>query len=178
MAMPDFTKGDTVPKDGPHDWTLGPTGARGWIYTANGHSADARQILVTAVAKGSPAAAVLSVGDVVLGVEGKSFSGDARIQFAQAIGAAESEQGGGKLRLLRWRAGKSEEVVVPLPVLGSYSVTAPYDCAKSKRIFELGCASLARRMGGPSCHHRSGSSPPMVRRCPRESAPHSGSTGS
>jgi hypothetical protein len=149
MAMPDFTKGDTVPKDGPHDWTLGPTGARGWIYTANGHSAEARQILVTAVAKGSPAATVLSAGDVILGVEGKSFSGDARIQFANAIGAAESEQGGGKLRLLRWRAGKSEEVVVLLPVLGSYSSTAPYDCAKSKRIFELGCASLARRMGGP-----------------------------
>jgi hypothetical protein len=56
--MPDFTKGDTVAKDGPHDWTLGPTGARGWIYTSNGHSGEARQILVTAVAKGSPAAAV------------------------------------------------------------------------------------------------------------------------
>ncbi len=149
MAMPDFTKGDTVAKDGPHDWTLGPTGARGWIFTNNGHSAEARQILVTAVAKGSPAAVVLGIGDVILGVEGKSFSGDARIQFASAIGAAETEKGGGKLRLLRWRAGKSEEVVVTLPVLGSYSATAPYDCPKSKRIFELGCASLARRMAGP-----------------------------
>ena len=104
-TMPDFTKGDTVAKDGPHDWTLGPTGARGWIYTANGHSAEARQILVTAVAKNSPAAAVLSTGDVILGVDGKSFSSDARIQFANAIGVAETEKGGGKLRLLRWRAG-------------------------------------------------------------------------
>ena len=108
LAMPDFTKGDTVAKDEAHDWTLGPTGARGWIYTANGHSAEARQILVTAVAKGSPAAAVLSAGDVILGVDGKSFSGDARIQFANAIGTAETEKSGGKLRLLRWRAGKSE----------------------------------------------------------------------
>jgi len=149
ITMPDFTKGDTVAKDGPHDWTLGPTGARGWIYTANGHSAEARQILVTTVAKGSPAAAGLSTGDVILGVDGKSFSGDARIQFANAIGVAETEQGGGKLRLLRWRAGKSEETVVTLPVLGSYSATAPYDCPKSKRIFELGCQSLARRMAGP-----------------------------
>ena len=33
-----------------------------------------------------------------------------------------------------------------LAVLGSYSATAPYECAKSKRIFELGCASLAKRM--------------------------------
>jgi hypothetical protein len=29
LAMPDFTRGDTVAKDGPHDWTLGATGARG-----------------------------------------------------------------------------------------------------------------------------------------------------
>lgn len=145
---PDFTKGSKLAKDAPHDWTLGPTGARGWIFTANGHSRDARQILVTAVAKGSPAAVVLAVGDVILGVDGKNFSGDARIQFANAIAAAESEQGGGKLRLLRWRAGKSEEAVVTLPVLGTYSATAPYDCAKSKRIFELGCKSLAQRMSG------------------------------
>jgi HEAT repeat protein len=146
-TMPDFTKGDTVAKDGPHDWALGPTGARGWIYTANGHSREARQILVTAVAKDSPAAAVLGVGDVILGAEGKNFSGDARIVFASAIAAAESEQGGGKLRLLRWRAGKSEVVEIKLPVLGSYSATAPYACAKSKRIFDLGCASLVRRVG-------------------------------
>lgn len=149
-AVPDFTKGDTLAKDAPHDWTLGPTGARGWIYTANGHSGEARQILVTAVAKDSPAAAALSVGDVILGVEGKNFSGDARTQFAGAIAAAESEKGGGKLRLLRWRAGKTDEAVVTLPVLGSYSATAPYDCAKSKRIFELGCKSLAQRMSSPN----------------------------
>ena len=80
---PDFTKGDTLAKDAPHDWTLGPTGARGWIFTANGHSRDARQILVTAVAKGSPADGVLNVGDVILGVDGKSFPGDARVQFAE-----------------------------------------------------------------------------------------------
>jgi hypothetical protein len=146
-AMPDFTKGDTVAKDGPHDWALGPTGARGWIFTANGHSREARQILVTAVAKDAPAAAVLSTGDVILGVEGKNFSDDARIVFAGAIAAAESEKGGGQLSLLRWRAGKTEAVTIKLPVLGSYSATAPYACAKSKRIFDLGCASLARRMG-------------------------------
>jgi HEAT repeat protein len=149
-AMPDFTKGDTIAKDAPHDWTLGPTGARGWIFTANGHSGDARQILVTAVAKGSPADGALQKDDVILGVDGKSFSGDARIQFANAIGAAESEKGGGTLRLLRWRAGKPEAMELKLPVLGTYSATAPYDCAKSKRIFELGCKSLAQRMSGPN----------------------------
>lgn len=144
--MPDFTKGDTVAKDGPHDWALGPTGARGWIYTNDGHSAEARQILITTVSKGSPADGALMTGDVILGIEGKTFAGDARIQFANAIGVAETEKSGGKLRLLRWRAGKTEDVVIKLAVLGSYSATAPYNCQKSKRIFELGCRSLARRM--------------------------------
>ena len=33
-----------------------------------------------------------------------------------------------------------------LPVLGSYSPTAPFDCPKSKRIFEQGCEALAGKM--------------------------------
>jgi hypothetical protein len=152
VEMPDFTKGDTLAKDAPHDWTLGPTGARGWIFTANGHSRAARQILVTAVAAGSPAERGLSVGDVILGVDGKNFSSDARVQFAKAVTAAEA--GTGALRLLRWRAGKSEAVELKLAVLGSYSATAPYDCPKSKRIFELGCASLAKRMVNEQAYAR------------------------
>lgn len=89
---------------------------------------------------------MITVGDVILGVNGGAFTDDARIQFAQAIAAAEAESAGGKLRLLRWRAGKTEAVELKLIVLGSYSATAPYDCPKSKRIFDLGCASLAKRM--------------------------------
>jgi len=136
--------------DDTHDWTLGPTGARGWIFSANGHSHQARQILVTAIAKGSPADGILQVGDVILGVGAKAFTDDARIQFAGAIAEAESEKGGGRLRVLRWRAGKSETAELKLTVLGSYSATAPYDCAKSKRIFEMGCAALAKRMRDPN----------------------------
>lgn len=146
-TIPDFTKGD---KPGEvHDWTLGPTGARGWLYTANGHSAEARQILVTAVAKGAPADGLLRTGDVILGVDNRKFTGDARLQLAGAIMTAEAEKGGGRLVLLRWREGKSAVVVVTLPVLGTYSPTAPYDCSKSKRIFEQGCQVLARRMTEP-----------------------------
>ena len=145
--IPDFTTGDAPDKS--HDWTLGPTGARGWIYTANGHSRDARQILVTAVAAGSPAVDLLEKGDVILGVDAAPFSNDARIAFARAIARAESTAGAGRLALLRWRAGKTEPVTLSLPVLGDYSDTAPYGCAKSKRILELGCASLAQRMAAP-----------------------------
>ena len=134
--VPDLTQGGRP--DDSHDWTLGPTGARGWIYTSGGHSARARQIIVTAVAKGSPADGILQTGDVILGVDGGNFTGDARIQFANAIMAAESERGGGRLRLLRWRGGRTAEALVRLPVLGSYSATAPYDCPKSKIIFEQG----------------------------------------
>jgi len=125
-ANPDFTHGGKP--DDTHDWTLGPTGARGWIFTANGHSHQARQILITAVAKGSPADGILQVGDVILGVDGKAFTGDARVQFAGAIAEAESEKGGGRFRVLRWREGKSEAAEMKLAVLGSYSATAPYDC--------------------------------------------------
>jgi len=144
QPMPDFTQGGKP--DASHDWTLGPTGARGWIYTANGHSRLARQILITTVAKGSPADGILGIGDVILGVGSQNFAEDARIQFGKAIAVAESEKGGGKLPLLLWRGGRSEAVELKLTVLGSYSATAPYDCAKSKRIFEQGCASLAGRM--------------------------------
>ena len=37
-----------------------------------------------------------------------------------------------------------------LPVLGTYSATAPYDCPKSQRILEQGCKALAVRVADPS----------------------------
>lgn len=55
MPHPDFTKGDKIPEGATHDWTLGATGARGWIYSKNVTTSYARQIKVTKVAKGSPA---------------------------------------------------------------------------------------------------------------------------
>ena len=150
--IPDFTGGDKPGDE--HDWTLGATGARGWIFTKDGHSAAARQILVTAVAKGSPADGVLQIGDVVLGIDGQRFNDDARIRFAQAVMLAESDRGAGKLRVLRWRAGKAEDAVLTLSVLGSYSATAPYNCTKSERILTLGCNALAKRMSGPDYARR------------------------
>jgi len=166
--VPDFTRGGRP--DESHDWTLGPTGARGWMYGRNGQTADARQILVTAVAAGSPADGSLRADDVILGVDGRPFAADARKGFAQAVTAAEA--GSGALRLVRWRAGPSTALPPPLessgaagragpstalragqttnvelklPVLGAYSATAPYDCPKSKKIFEQGCAFIARQ---------------------------------
>ncbi len=148
--VPDFTKGGTIPAGAAHDWNLGATGARGWIYCDNLVTRDARQIAITKVDEGSPADGVLKVGDVLLGVGGQAFSHDPRTEFGKALTAAESESGGGKLKLARWRAGRTEDVVIKLTVLGSYSSNAPYDCGKSKRILELGCKALAARMAAPN----------------------------
>ena len=102
-AVPDFTRGGKT--DDSHDWLLGPTGAHGWMYGRNGHTAEARQILITAVEAGSPAQGVLSAKDVILGVNGKPFADDARKSLAHAITAAEEK--GGVLRLIRWREGQT-----------------------------------------------------------------------
>ncbi|MFZ9937912.1 MAG: DUF6288 domain-containing protein, partial [Luteolibacter sp.] len=149
-APPDFTKGDGIPEKARHDWNLGATGLRGWMFTQDFATVAARQIKVTAVAEGSPAHGVVQVGDVILGVGGKPFSYDPRTEFGKALTLAESGKGAGKFVLTRWRAGKQEEVTITLPVLGDYSATAPFDCAKSKLILERGCANLAQRMAEPS----------------------------
>ncbi len=146
LTIPDFTKGDTIPAGAKHDWNLGAIGVRGWMFCDKMVTSDARQIAITKVAKGSPADGILAVGDVLLGVGGKLFSYDPRTELGKALTVAESDAGGGKLALTRWRAGKLEEVVVKLPVLGNYSATAPYACPKSKRILEQGCKALATQM--------------------------------
>ena len=151
MAIPpDFTQGEKTPPGANHDWNLGPTGARGWIYSDKLVTSDARQILITDVEKNSPADGILQKGDVILGVRGKPFSYDPRTEFGKAITDAETETGAGKLSLLRWRSGKTETIVLKLPILGSYSDTAPYNCPKSRRILERGCEALAERMADPA----------------------------
>jgi len=146
MQNPDLTKGEAIPDGANHTWTLGTTGARGWMYSHKLTTIDARQIAITEVAADSPAAGILQKGDVILGIGEKPFSYDPRTEFGKALTAAESDAGKGELSLTRWRDGKVEEVIVKLAVLGNYSATAPYDCPKSKLIFEQGCEALAKRM--------------------------------
>lgn len=150
MPMPDFTKGDGLPPGASHDWNLGPIGVRGWMYSDKQVTTDARQIYITQVDQQSPADGILSVGDVILGVGDKPFSFDPRTELGKGITKAEMSENRGALSLIRWRSGKTENVVITLPVVGTYSETAPYDCAKSKRILEEGCQRLAERVGAPS----------------------------
>ena len=142
QKVPDLTAGGQ--RDENHDWTLGATGMRGWLYAANTDTSLSRQILVTEVVKDSPAGGVIQKGDVILGVFGKTFDSDARTAFGKALGAAEAETG--ELPLMRWRRGEVEEVTLELEVMGKYAATAPYDCPKSKAIFEQGCEALAEQM--------------------------------
>lgn len=136
--------------DGQHDWNLGPTGLRGSMHCDKLVTTGAREISITEVKTGSPADGIFLVGDTLLGVGGRPFSFDPRTEFGRAITEAESQAGGGKLVVRRERDGKTQDVVVPLSVLGSYSDTAPFGCLKSKRLLEQGCKALAVRIADPA----------------------------
>lgn len=123
---------------------LGPTGMRGWVYHVNpgGNTSLSRQIQVTAVDAGSPAASILAADDVILGANGTGaapvpFSSDARRSLGLAIADAEARNPA-TLALLRWRAGTTTTVQITLSHLGAYSATAPYQCPKSSQILQTG----------------------------------------
>ncbi|MEO1836661.1 MAG: DUF6288 domain-containing protein [Akkermansiaceae bacterium] len=143
-VVPDLTRGGKA--DANHDWNLGPTGARGWIWGWKLETTDSRQILITSVAPGSPADGLLRSGDVILGVEGRPFERDARKSFGNAVTAAETKEGEGTLVLVRWRAGKVRHVTLRLAVLGSYHDRSPWNCEKSARIVKAGCAHIASNL--------------------------------
>ena len=145
VAAPvDLTK--AKPAKTANSYNLGPTGALGWMHVEGGMTVKARQILVTAVEKGSPADGVLAVGDVILGTFGRPFSQDARKGFGLAIGQAETEQARGVLPLIVWRKGKRQTVNVKLQVMGTYSETSPYNCPKARKILQRGLALIARNI--------------------------------
>ena len=142
-SLPDLTQNNAV--DRSQTYNLGATGLRGWIYTKAANNLDShqgrtttasRQILVTHVGKKSPASGVMKVDDIILGVAGKPFTDDARKSIAKAIQDAEMETNRGVLNLMISRAGKPANVVLNLKVMGTYSVTAPYNCPKSKLIYD------------------------------------------
>ena len=144
---PDLTR-ETV--DRKLTYNLGATGLRGWIYTrpathfdgVQGRTtATSRQILVTHVGAKSPADGVMKVDDVILGVNGRLFTEDARKSFAGAIQFAEQT---GSLKMTIVRAGKKQDVELKMRVLGAYGATAPFNCPKSKLIFEDACKVLAQ----------------------------------
>ena len=150
-SLPDLTKNNAVDRD--QTYNLGATGLRGWIYTKAANNLDStqgrtttasRQILVTHVGKKSPADGVIKVDDIILGVAGKLFTDDSRKSIARGIQDAETAENQGALKLIVWRAGKVENLAINLRVMGTYSATAPYNCPKSKLIFDQACEALEK----------------------------------
>lgn len=149
--VPDLTQPEVVQKIDRKNSTynLGPTGLRGYIHVSRRPNdgpdgtmtGESRQILVTVAS--APADKVAKVDDVILGVAwGRSnmpipkFEADARKAFGNAITEAEKKQNDGILRLKLWRAGAVKDVSIKMPVMGSYTDTAPYTCEKSTAILE------------------------------------------
>ena len=143
-VVPDLIKGELP--DAFHDWNLGPTGARGWIWGWNLETTDSRQILITSVKEDTPAFGVLRKGDVILGTNGKLFDADARKLFGNAVTDAETEEKAGRLNVLRWRDGKTESVVIQLRVLGAYHDASPWECRKSAEIVDVGCRYIVNNL--------------------------------
>ncbi len=142
-SIPDLTKGDSIGRA--HDWNLGPTGARGWMWGWLLRTDLARQIYITKIDAGSPAASVLKVGDVLLGLNGGLFTSDARIALSNAITEAEKTANNGLLRLTRWRNGTTTTVTITLPVMGDYSQLSPVGCSKSSAIMQRACAHIVSK---------------------------------
>ena len=109
---------------------LGPTGI---IAALND---DGANFQVESVEKGGPAEGKLKKGDIVVSVNGKTFSEHVRKEFAAAIDASETEALKGKMTLgLKAAAGtEAKSVELQLQVMGSYSATAPYNCPKTDKI--------------------------------------------
>jgi len=153
----DFTKGCQPDLGEGVDWNLGATGARGWVHAKFHDTFDSRQIYVTTVHEGSPADRILEVGDVILGVGETPFAADARKAFGMALTQAETREGKGQLRLLRWRDGETDTVTIQIDVMGAYSKTTPWDCEKSQKILDRACGYLIKSgirtqgpLGGPA----------------------------
>jgi hypothetical protein len=143
LTPPDLTNGGVI--NDLHDWQLGPTGMNGWLFSQkmdNGASRDARQIKITLIAKGSPADGNVMLDDVIIGVNGKTFTHDARRALAAAIVDAEKKANRGRLDLLIWRTGETRTVSLILPTLPDPGPQAPYDCPKTDAIIEGACSFL------------------------------------
>ena len=81
--VPDLTKDGDI--DHRLNWTLGSTGARGWVFSHNNNTEKSRQIVITTAHPGSPADGVLQEGYVIVGIGEAMFDSEARKDFAAAV---------------------------------------------------------------------------------------------
>lgn len=106
---------------------------------------------IAKVEKGSPAEATgrLKLGQLVETINGQKLADiDPRIQLGSIITAAEASDGVVKLMVKDTPAGAAQEVVVKIPVLGTYTKTWPLNCPKSEKIVR----GLADYLAKPDSH--------------------------
>lgn len=114
---------------------FGTTGIFGEMHP--GWPKKSEAIRVTKLEEGSPAEGKLNEGDIIIGIGDQAFQIDPRSGFAFAINQAEAE--GGKMPLL---LENGKKVVIQIPALGSYSLTAPYNCPKTDDIIDQAAKSI------------------------------------
>ncbi len=106
------------------------------------------QMQVSRVHKGSPAEATgkLKVGQAIESINGEKLKDiDPRIQLGAIITKAEATDGVIKFMIKETAYSKTvEEVIVKIPVLGTYSKTWPLNCPKSDQIVRGEAEWLAR----------------------------------
>ncbi|HEX5789888.1 MAG TPA: DUF6288 domain-containing protein, partial [Luteolibacter sp.] len=105
------------------------------------------QMQLSRIDKESPAEATgkLKVGQWIETINGEKLKDiDPRIQLAAIITKAEATDGVIKLMVKDKPDAKAEEVIVKIPVLGSYSKTWPLNCPKSDKIVRNQADFLAR----------------------------------
>jgi hypothetical protein len=109
---------------------LGPTGLYGVT--------SPKDIKIVKVDEGSPADGKIKPGDILVAAGGIPFKDQTRKQLAQAIDIAEAT---GTLTLTR-KDGSTVDLT--LPVLGTYSETAPFNCPKTDRIITRAADHIVR----------------------------------
>ncbi len=104
------------------------------------------------IEEGSPAAAMgkLKAGQIIESINGQKLADlDPRIQLGQILAAAEASDGVLQFKVKESADAKAEQVIVKIPVLGTYSKTWPLNCPKSDKIVRNFAEYLAKPGSNP-----------------------------
>jgi len=109
---------------------IGTTGIKARIYKG-------LVVKVEGFTENSPADGKMKVGQVITGVNGKSFEGNnIYVVLGNALTAAEASDGSMVFDIKDSEKASTKKITIRIPVLGSYSRTWPLNCKKSQRIIK------------------------------------------
>ncbi len=112
---------------------FGPTGMNGWLLNET--------LVVREIENGSPADGVVLPNDIIVAVNGVKLGTKMLKTLGEQIEASEQT---GRMALTVQRAGKTENLTIPIRKLGAFGKDWPYNCAKSRAIHREAAAYLAR----------------------------------